>query len=499
MIASKFRCIVLVFAALALSTCGGGGGGGGGGTDDPAQFRVVELRPMDGENFVSQYVRPRVRFSHNLNPATLLGGISLMSPTGPVDGALYIDANYRTITFDPAVKLDLATTYTLILASSIANADGLDLRKDRSFVFTTVTSPTIRQLEARDFRPTWGPLNVGRSQHTATLLLDGTVLLTGGFTDYSHTTGSAEIYLPDEFIFTGTANSMMNARARHTATLLADGRVLVVGGLGNGGNDALATCDLFDPVTHAFSTTGSLAHARAYHTSERLDDGRVVVFGGAYFDHTQSSVRLDVAEIYDPATGKWSEIQSPMIRGRSYHTSTRLEDDTYLIVGGGPDWAAEIFDPATLTFTRTPGDMQEWRGGHTAQRLQTGLVLLSGGGAMIGEVYDPTAGTFVRTSNGLSIDRTFATVTPIRDGGFLILGGVWYGSTETMLLATMDIFAPIQGPYGRYFQIIYTLHDNRAGHTATRLLDESVLVTGGINIDWMLPELKTAFRLVLDD
>src|SRR5215207_4218696 len=86
---------------------------------------------------------------------------------------------------------------------------------------------------------TWtltGNLNVARGFHTATLLPNGKVLLVGGVEE--GTTGggpkSAELYSPDlgTTIF---AAPLFTARRGHTATLLANGKVLVTGGTQDAG------------------------------------------------------------------------------------------------------------------------------------------------------------------------------------------------------------------------------------------------------------------------
>jgi hypothetical protein len=79
-----------------------------------------------------------------------------------------------------------------------------------------------------------GPLAFGRERHTATLLPDGRVLFIGGVG--RHVDGqpdpvlaSAEIWDPTTGLASDAGVSTSN-RALHTATLLADGRVLVTGG-----------------------------------------------------------------------------------------------------------------------------------------------------------------------------------------------------------------------------------------------------------------------------
>jgi hypothetical protein len=73
-----------------------------------------------------------------------------------------------------------------------------------------------------------------RSLHTATLRNDGTVLLAGGDTHFynglqGRTLSAAELFDPVTGTFTPVAD-MTTPRESHTATLLLNGEVLVVGG-----------------------------------------------------------------------------------------------------------------------------------------------------------------------------------------------------------------------------------------------------------------------------
>ncbi len=84
------------------------------------------------------------------------------------------------------------------------------------------------------------PLHTARIDHVAVLLNDGRVLVTGGFAPGappSHPLALSELYLPTTGTWVATG-SMVTARERPTATLLLDGRVLVTGGLCEGGQDA---------------------------------------------------------------------------------------------------------------------------------------------------------------------------------------------------------------------------------------------------------------------
>jgi len=269
-------------------------------------------------------------------------------------------------------------------------------------------------------------MSIGRSGHTATLLKNGKVLIVGGWTGRYDLRGSAEIYDPAANTFTATGNLVIE-RAGNTATLLADGRVLIVGGEDRQENK-IASGEIYDPSTGKFTQTGSMADARAAHTATALKDGRVLIVGGSSGHYPSQNVYRS-AELFDPATGKFSSA-GQMSVGRHKHAAILLRSGKVLIVGGSDnrDWhgeyaSAEIFDPVSATFTTT-GAMSTPRFKLPAAvaLLPNGRVLVAGGGPSA-ELYDETTGTFSKVPGSLGAARFFASATLLPSGKALITGG----------------------------------------------------------------------------
>ena len=85
-------------------------------------------------------------------------------------------------------------------------------------------------------------------------------------------------------------------RTSHTATLLPDGSVLVTGGLAF---FTLSSTEVYDPIAGSWSFTAGLTRARRDHTATHIGNGIVLVAGGQNDQGTTAS-----AEIYIPAAGR---------------------------------------------------------------------------------------------------------------------------------------------------------------------------------------------------
>jgi uncharacterized protein YjbI with pentapeptide repeats len=92
-----------------------------------------------------------------------------------------------------------------------------------------------------------GSMSRERHYHTATLLLDGTVLITGGFNQLSMTDLNTEqVYHPDVGAFALPSGPQMSSpRSQHTATLLDTGLVVVTGGTSDTGATTLSSAEIY--------------------------------------------------------------------------------------------------------------------------------------------------------------------------------------------------------------------------------------------------------------
>ena len=107
--------------------------------------------------------------------------------------------------------------------------------------------------------------------HSATLLNSGKVLLTSNARE-------AWLFNPVTGTF-DTAGTMTTGRGFATASLLPNGQVLITGGWSTFPL-FLATAELYDPVAGTFTATDDMSQTRQEHTATLLSNGYVLVAGG---------------------------------------------------------------------------------------------------------------------------------------------------------------------------------------------------------------------------
>jgi N-acetylneuraminic acid mutarotase len=89
-------------------------------------------------------------------------------------------------------------------------------------------------------------------------------------------------------------SDMTEARWHHSAVTLLDGRILVAGGWDQS-NQPLLTVELYDPAQDQWTNTGDLHHPHGHDIAIVLEDGRVLLTGS------------EGAELYDPEQGSWTD------------------------------------------------------------------------------------------------------------------------------------------------------------------------------------------------
>lgn len=417
-----------------------------------------------------------------------------------------------------------------------------------------------------------------RSYHTAALLPDGRVLIAGGvdYDDSSKKLDTSEIYDPDAQTWTLTMGRLGQARADHTATDLGSGRILVAGGgtaaaeiyefvLGSwvpalpliASRTSHAATLLPGPDQRVLITGGRASHdprlasAELFHIHEaepRLSvlnvtppigpssgGSSINIIGSGFFHpetivqiggvpaartiiasdreiiaitppHPPGSVDVQVTRAgrtgsgrYDFAFGGW-ELTAPLTPctppssaclPRFNHTATALADGRVLVAGSeipganfdttsiqrGKTTAAQIYDPRTAGWAAaTP--MLAPRSHHTATLLADGSVLVVGrpepgqvNGKEFSETYDPGTDTWTATPLMNVSRERYHTATRLQDNTVMVTGG----HVGAAAVSASELYDPAT----RRWSLTGSLNVPRRHHTATLVNDGQLVVVGG--------------------
>ncbi|MCA1571829.1 MAG: kelch repeat-containing protein [Acidimicrobiales bacterium] len=467
------------------------------GTVDAASFRVVK------DNTVTAVSPPHAPGTVHVTVTTVDAGADQTSER--VDAALF--SYFEGAGWAPAEPLPNGHSHhtaTLMADGKVIVVGGhLDIAnaevKERHVALYDPSGPPNGGEGAWTVLPGFN-VRVG---HTATLLADGRVLVAGGFeyaTAPNQLSPTGQLYDPATKQWKSTG-AMSVPRTNHTATLLPGGRVLVAGGQDQAGYP-LASSEILDPSTGAWSQADLLGSTRSTDGTTTADSP---TFTSASASFTAADVAREIVGTHIPAgtriasvesptsvtlsanaTGAGSGLQFTVAAGRFEHTAASIAGGRVLVTGGydasgEPLASAEVYDPAAphpdgggrVGAWRRTSPMAHARAGHTTTALKDGRALVAGGGSASAEVYDPADGSGTggwRAAGAMGGNRRFHTAALLESGRVLVAGGESPGP-----LSSAEVYDPATNSWSATGSMAIA----RRFHAATPLKDGRVLVTGG--------------------
>jgi len=261
--------------------------------------------------------------------------------------------------------------------------------------------------------------------------------------------------------------------AGHSATLLAGGRVLVTVS-----TEAQLTnwAEIYDPATDRWTPTSIQRDGGVAATL--LADGRVLLTGADCDRYGP--------QVYDPRTDSVTPAGAMPVPNGGGYAATLLLTGKVLLAGGyggprdvslQPHSVAQLYDPATNSWTLAAPPLR-LRVNAQSVLLADGRVIVAGGLVWptdtSAEIYDPVADAWssagVISANGYQS----AALSALGNGLALAAGGAEDGRPTTS--------AEVFDPSARTWLRTSSLTQPRSRATAMRLGDGSVLVVGGQGI-----------------
>lgn len=279
-----------------------------------------------------------------------------------------------------------------------------------------------------------------RQGHTATLLPDGRVLVTGGDLGDGRVLAmnSAEIYDPRTQTFRALDTPMTLERSHHTATLLKNGKVLITGGQGIRPAMVTFSAELFDPARGTFESLAPqrLAASRTYHAATLLESGQVLIMGGTDWQTLRAPSSV---ELYDPVNNTFTLLASGLSSRNEMPQALRLIGGRVMVLNSQ---GVDLFDPLSQAFKAIRGPVK-------ARNYEASSVLHDGGAVVLGgiaadgittsiERYDPLRGSF-RWAGQLRQARAWAVATLTNTGSVFVVGGV---DSADAAIAEVEVYRP---------------------------------------------------------
>lgn len=436
------------------------------------ELRITKVKPRGGASFVRTNKQIKIKFNQRINKESITPQNISIRPFGgkELTWGYSLSKNGRIIILNKTPLLK-GTNYEIRI-KDIVSVKGAKLDYEHVSVFYTIPdSSSYPYPDIGRFITYRNMLSVGRAHHNATIMPDGSVLLSGGLNGIGvNDTADIIEVTPYHMGAVDRDLRMFGPRAFHFGARIEKGALLMGGWNGDTfNNPALKSTEIYDFWAKQFIPGPSMVEARDFIAGVKLKDGRILIVGGLTYLANKSAWYSSTAEIYDPATGEFRlTLNNPNIR-RAGHVVTLLDDGRVLITGGS-SWtsSAEIFDPETETFRFTDSDGLYIRQSHGAALMPDGKVFIAGGDVSDAEIFDPISEKFQRISGGKV--RFYGTVVYYKHP--VIIGG--FDNTFTFIYGTWDVF----DEFANLMRESKQFTRNLAGHSAT-MVENGVLLAGG--------------------
>lgn len=387
---------------------------------------------------------------------------------------------------------------------------------------STVVAPT-----------TCSTLLEGRAAHTATLLQDGRVYIAGGYElsedgSTRQILDSAEIFNPGTGSFE-KAPRMGNTnlqdlfsplpRAFHSATLLNNGQVFITGGMAQSSNSyfAVRSSLVYDTTVSRYGALDMIS-ARISPGIATDIGGRVLVVGGT----DTSGKPVQKPEWYDPSKAWYVPVdrsdpdqlarenprQIDFDAPRVGMSVSPVQGGKYITVAGGSDGTKltdEVlffsFDGSNFTAAQSTARLRQTRfaAGIAPFQDENKLMVVGGYNSATEPSSSLNSSEIIATdsfnvSDGQVIAeaRGDVCVAPLPDGRVLIIGGRSSDSGSSLSSPKVELMTPSPSGGAPVPLSMPDLQFSRYQHTCTTLKDGSVLVLGGL-------EERAGARKVLQD
>lgn len=303
-----------------------------------------------------------------------------------------------------------------------------------------------------------------------------------------------------------TVQQLQNGRLGHTVTKTPGGSIVIAGGgrmEGTTGTwwDATTYSELdntIEIINELDNRTRlhdlALFFERAWHTATPLSTGQVLFAGGISPLNGQRQA-TPMVEVYPAPSPEQRVLAAQLSKPRMGHSATLIADEApstfkVLLVGGDVDGTGtyEIYSPFTGSEGAVPLPDGSVRRFHTAtlfdvpSRPGQPAVLICGGEGPSGPldtclVFDPSTSAMVTLGGSLGAPRMHHTATFVPGRSYVYLVGGYSDAARSTTTAVIDVY---DTGANKILPGQLNLKNNRAGHTATLLPNNGVLLSGGV-------------------